>query len=161
MLGVVLGNGPSKHRYNYEGDFIIGCNIPGDDFSVDATVITDVEIVWVLKNNPELIQSPLIVSTIAWEKMKELKLPALNDVIDVFKPKDWYTSGHYAALYLTNIMNCDTIHVWGCDSYYVDDYTTTTDQYVINGGSVFYEQWRRCWNRIIKDNPGAEFVIKR
>ena len=72
MIGVVLGNGPSKDAYDRSGDFVLGCNIPSSEFSVDATVICDEEIVWVLKNDLTLIQIPVIISTKVYEKMKEI-----------------------------------------------------------------------------------------
>jgi hypothetical protein len=160
MIGVVLGNSTSKQRYNRSGDFVIGCNIPSEDYSIDATVIADVEFVWIIKNNPELVQCPLIVTTTVWEKMKELHLASLHDVVDVITPKNWYTSEHHAALYLTNTMSCDIVHVWGCNSYFTEDHLSLSDQYVISEMDL-YLKWKKCWNNVIKDSPETTFVIKR
>ena len=89
MLGVVLGNGPSKKAYDRTGDYVIACNIPSDDFSVDATVICDEEIAWILKNDLTLIQVPVIISTKVFEKLKEFKIEDYFTILHVFKPKDW------------------------------------------------------------------------
>jgi hypothetical protein len=51
MIGVVLGNGPSRAHYDRKGEIVLGCNIPNEQFSVDATVICDEEIAWILKND--------------------------------------------------------------------------------------------------------------
>lgn len=160
-VGVVLGNGPSREFFDFEGDCIIGCNIPGDGFSVDATVITDTEVVWVLKNNPELITCPIIASTNAYEKMKELKIDHLFDIPEVFRTRDWYTSGHYAAMYLTNIIKCDTVHIWGCDSYFGDTTESITDKHVAKSGGPFYRQWRQAWHDVFMSNPNVQFSIRK
>ena len=119
MIGVVLGNGPSKKEYDRSGDLVIGCNIPTKDFSVDATVICDEEIVWVLKNNLTLIDVPVIISTKVYEKMKELKIVDNFQVVNVFKPSDWHNAAHYAADRLIDL-GCTEIHIWGCDSIFED-----------------------------------------
>lgn len=161
LRGIVLGNGPSRENYDFTGDVVIGCNIPGDGFSVDATVITDVEIIWVIANNPELITCPLIVSTKAYEKMKELRITDQFEVLDVFKPLDWHTSGHYATLYLTKIIGCNKIDIWGCDSYFTNDASSVTDMHVKDKGGLFFKQWRSTWDRIFADNPQVKYTVKR
>jgi hypothetical protein len=108
MLGVVLGNGPSKRLYDRSGDFTLGCNIPGPEFSVDATVICDEEIIWILKNDPTVIDCPIIISNKAYEKLKELRLDNHFVIHHVFKVKEWYNTAHYAADYLAEF-GCDEI----------------------------------------------------
>lgn len=161
LKGAVLGNGPSRDNYDYSADVVIGCNIPGEGFSVDATVVADPEVVWLLKNNPELIASPLIVSTRAFEQMKELRIDDQFEVIDVFKPKDWYTSGHYATEYLINIIECATIDVWGCDSYFSADTSSITDKLIPKTGDLFTKQWRANWDRIIESHREVGISIRR
>lgn len=161
IRGAVLGNGPSRDLYDYSADVVIGCNIPGEGFSVDATIITDVEVVWVLKNNPELINCPLIVSNQAYQKMVELRIVDQFEVMERFPTKDWHTSGHYAALYLTKYMECGTIDIWGCDSYYKDDATSVTDKIVPKTGDIFYKQWRAAWDDIFAKNPTVKYSVKR
>lgn len=161
LKGAVLGNGPSRDLYDFSADIVIGCNIPGEGFSVDATIITDVEVVWVLKNNPELINCPLIVSLQAHEKMKELRIDDQFDILERFPTKDWHTSGHYAALYLTKYMECGTIDIWGCDSYFENDAASITDKIVPKTGGVFYKQWRSTWDDIFKARPDVRYTVKR
>ncbi len=160
LKGAVLGNGPSRDKYDYSADVVIGCNIPGEGFSVDATVIADTEVIWLLKNNPELICCPLILSTHAFEKLKELRIDDQFEVLDVFKPKDWHTSGHYAAQYLVDIIECSAVDIWGCDSYFVDQAVSTTDALIPKSGSLFFKQWRATWDRIFKSDA-VEFTVHR
>ena len=163
MIGVVLGNGPSKKAYDRTGDFVVGCNIPTDEFSVDATVICDVEIVWILKDNPSLIgTTPLIVSTNVFEKMKELRIVDDYIILNVFKPRDWYNSGHYAAQYLID-HGCDEIHVWGCDSIFESTVVSTTDELVEKkmDAERFLRHWRQVWMDIHAYNTHVRFIAVR
>jgi hypothetical protein len=163
MLGVILGNGPSREYYDRQGDFVLGCNIPGDEFSVDATVICDEEIVWILKSDPTLVDVPVIVSTKAWEKMKELRIDSLFTIHHVFKPKDWYNTAHYAAEFLAEY-GCNEVNVWGCDSIFKNDITSTTDKYVPKedtSGDRFTKQWRRIWNDIFDSYSTIKFNVIR
>jgi hypothetical protein len=162
MLGVVLGNGPSKEYFDRCGDYVIGCNIPGDNFSVDATVICDEEIIWVLKNNPELITCPVIISTKAYEKMKELRIDNHFDIHHVFDVKDWHNSAHYAAEFLLEF-GCDELNVWGCDSIFNDDITSSTDVYVKKdlNTQMFVKHWRKVWNDLFQRYPNANIKAMR
>jgi hypothetical protein len=162
MLGVVLGNGPSKQYFDRKGDYIVGCNIPGDEFSVDATVICDEEIVWVLKNDSSLITCPVIVSTKAYEKMKELRIDGNFYIHHVFETKDWYNSAHYAAEFLLGF-GCDELNVWGCDSIFTDDISSTTDVYVKKESDTmrFVKKWRGVWHDIFERYPTANIQAMR
>mgnify|MGYP000007490627 CR=1 FL=1 len=163
MIGVVLGNGPSKKMFNRVGDFVLGCNIPSQEFSVDATVICDEEIVWVLKNDFTLIQVPVIISTKVFEKMKELKIVEKFEILHVFKPKEWYNSAHYAAEYLIEY-GCSEVHVWGCDSIFENDTKSETSKYTVqttNADERFIKNWRRVWQEIHNSNGHIDFVVYR
>ena len=163
MLGIVLGNGPSKAAYNRSGDIIIGCNFPGDQFSVDATVVCDEEIVYILKNNPEAITCPMIISTKVFSKMKEYKIEDKYTILAVFIPQDWFNAAHYAANYLLSI-GCTQIDIWGCDSIFVDTTESTTDVLVPKedkNDMRFIRNWRKVWNEIFDDNPMTPFNVMK
>lgn len=160
MIGTVLGNGPSRSEFDRVGDYVIACNIPDKEFSVDATVICDIEIVWVLAADPFLVTVPLIISTNVFEKLKELKIVHHYDIIHVFKPKDWYNSAHYAAEFLIE-QGCDQINVWGCDAIFEDEISSVTDGYVSKDymdKSRFIKHWRWVWNDLFDREP-AKFRI--
>jgi hypothetical protein len=165
MIGVVLGNGPSKSSYDRTGDFVLGCNIPSIEFSVDATVICDEEIVWVLKNDLTLIQVPVIISNRVYEKMKELGIVDNFHIHHVFKPKDWHNAAHYAADYLME-HGCDEIHLWGCDTIFHDSVVSSTGDYTKQttvGDDRFLRNWRRVWDEKIKNGNqnNVHFVVFR
>lgn len=157
-VGVVLGNGTSRSKFDLKGDYILGCNIPNKEFKVDATVICDEEIVWILKENIKLINVPIIISNKAFEKMKELKILGGFNIIKVFQVKDWYSAAHYATEYLIEL-KYDDIHVWGCDSIFTDDISSTTDNYISKKdikNAKFISNWRRIWHDFIEKYPGIK-----
>lgn len=164
MHCAILGNGPSRHMYDSTAEFVVGCNIPNDDFKVDATVISDVEIVWILKENPELVKVPVIISTKVFEKMKELKIVSNYTVLMVFKPQDWHNSAHYAAHYLASEVKATTIDVWGCDSIVSleSDLTSDTDVFVPKPETHNYKlilNWNKVWQALIASYEDANFRI--
>ena len=163
MIGVILGNGPSKKAYDRSGDLVIGCNIPSKEYSVDATVICDEEIVWVLKNNLTLIDVPVIISSKVYEKMKELGIENNFQIVNVFKPRDWHNAAHYAANYLIHL-GCDELHIWGCDSIFQDDIESETSTHVNKhhtGDDRFIRNWRKVWAEKRMENPDINFVVYR
>lgn len=158
MIGVVLGNGPSQELYDKSGDLIVGCNIP--KHKVDLTVICDVEVVYLLKKDLTLIQVPVIISTMVYEKMKELRIVDSFDIRKVFKPKDWYNAAHYADDFLRE-QNCDEIHIWGCDSIFNDDVSSTTDKQIPKtmDSERFLRNWRKVWDKKFEDR--IQYIIHR
>lgn len=161
MQGAVIGNGPSR-KYFEDDSFenIIGCNIPNDDIVMDSTVISDTEIVWILKNSPELIQIPIIISTKVFEKLKEFKLDKHYQILSVFKPMEGFNSAHYATLKLIDY-GCTDIHIWGCDSIFSDVKETTTSAFIETDHESIeklYRTWRKTWEKITKAHPDINFV---
>lgn len=148
MKTAILGNGPSRTLYNEDNDFdiVIGCNIPWT--KVDATVICDIEIIDLLKKDFTLIQVPVIISTIVFERLKEFKMVDKFTILDVFKPKDWHNAAHYAADYLMT-KEVDEVHLYGCDSIFEEDISSVTDEVVEKNMNLdkFIRKWRKVWDK--------------
>lgn len=160
MKTAILGNGPSRILYdpNNDFDFVVGCNIPWT--KVDATVICDIEIVEILRTDFTLIQVPVIISTIVYEKMKEFRIEGNFTILDVFKPKDWHNSAHYAADYLMK-KEVKEIQVYGCDSIFEDDISSITDKTVKK--DMDFERFVRNWRKVWKDkiNNDMNFIVHK
>lgn len=148
MKAAILGNGPSRIHYNSDDiyDIVIGCNIPWA--TVDATIICDQEIVDILKKDLTLIQVPVIISNIVYERMKELRIVDEFTVLKVFKPKDWHNSALYAVDYLME-QQANEIHVYGCDSIFENDISSTTDKHLDKkmDSDMFLRHWRKEWHK--------------
>lgn len=164
MRGIVLGNGPSKIYYNFRDrteDIAIGCNISGKDYKVDKSVISDTEIVWVLKNYLNLVSVPIIISSIALDKMKELHIDHYYEVEHIFKLKEWYNAAHYATEYLI-AKGCDKIDIYGCDSIFEDTIASSTDEHVEKTTELqdkFLTHWREIWRNIFDSNRKVSFNV--
>lgn len=165
--GVIVGNGASKIIYknlpkSYQtGKFILGCNIPDADIYVDATVICDVEIIFILKNYLNLVSVPVILSTQAFSKMKELGIVRYFEILHVFNPKEWHNCGHYGAEYLINTDH-NQIEIFGCDSIFEDTIASSTDDYVPKENKThqgFIDNWRIVWKKMFVDYPDVKFNI--
>lgn len=160
MNGAVLGNGISRNMYSDNSDFdlVIGCNIPWT--KVDATVICDIEIIDLIKNDFTLIKVPVIISTVVFEKIKEFKIVDKFTILDVFKPKDWHNAAHYAVDYLMT-KNVDQIHLYGCDSILEDDISSITDDNVEKhmDSERFIRQWRKVWDKKFEND--LKFLVHK
>jgi len=160
MKTAILGNGPSRILYNSENDFdlVIGCNIPWT--KVDATILCDREIVDVIKNDFTLIQVPVIISNIVYERMKEFRIVESFTILDVFKPKEWHNAAHYAADYLMT-KEVEEIQIYGCDSIFENDLSSVTDEKIEKkmDSERFIRQWRKVWSKKFEND--IKFVIKR
>ena len=156
--GAVLGNGPSHVNYDGEADILIGCNVPPRQ--VDATIVTDIEVVRALHEGRIELPYPLIVSSQAFEKMKELTLESRHGIISVFRTRDWYSSAHYAAQHLIMI-GCKKISIWGCDSIFTDEVSSLTDRIVVPKPTPFVKQWRRCWTEMETNSTEVDFVFHK
>jgi hypothetical protein len=92
--------------------------------------------------------------------MKELRIVDSFDVKKVFKPKDWHNTGHYADDYLRE-QNCDEIHLWGCDSIFNDDISSSTDKHIPKtmNSDTFLRNWRKVWDKKFQDE--INYIIHR
>lgn len=168
MIGAVVGNGPSKHRFETRGhgayDYVLGCNIPG--IHVDATIILDEEIAHIIGINPSLIECPIIISKKARIVLEKYTSSYSKfDIIEEFNhdADSWLNAGHYAAMYLIGL-GCTKIDIWGCDSIFDNSIASSTDKLVKKEDTTdarFYKNWRKLWDGIFKNNSTVKFEIKQ
>lgn len=161
MIAALLCNGPSrvafKDRTGY--NYVMGCNIPWTD--VDATTMIDVSVArhYAMKENKTY---KVFLNDICWNCLKgfkesDMKLTdylASNNLLGgiVDEPKQFYSSGHVAALELIKL-GATKIDVYGCDSYFEDVIDSFTWQYVPSTASDKHKakqliEWRSNWASI-------------
>jgi len=53
------------------------------------------------------------------------------------------------------------VHIWGCDSLWSDDISSSTDTYIPSKGcnNSINELWRNQWDYLISQNPERTFFI--
>ena len=113
-----------------------------------------------LKNDFTLIQIPVIISTVVYEKMKEFRIVESFTILNVFKPKEWHNAAHYAADYLMT-KEVEEIQIYGCDSIFENDLSSVTDEKIEKkmDSDRFIRQWRKVWSKKFEND--IKFVIKR
>lgn len=158
MIGVVLGNGPSKSKFVRANDmYVIGCNTESP--VTDMTVILDEEVIMAFGSNTPV---NCILGVKAFEKAKELRVADGLRILKIVKPLENENAGHIAAKHLLD-MNFKEIEIWGCDSIFKDTIESSTDSIIPKHDTVgkrFYTKWREEWDKIIYRNQHAKITIK-
>lgn len=162
MKCAVLCNGPSKVLYQGRLDYnyVIGCNIPWTE--CDSTVVLDGLVIDTWNSKRQLITVPVHFGTEAWKRAKqldELFFSQYNKEIINVDPT-YHSSGHNA---VEIMIRCGykTIDVYGCDSWFKDDASSTTHSIVIRPEGPNYPLrikdrivgWRVRWEQLIESNP--------
>ena len=153
MKCAVLCNGDSRSlftapdRYNY----LIGCNIPWRQ--VNSTVIMDAGVLEKWE-----IPCAFYASDRAWRECR--KRDRFKDhLIEIFPARiDNPTSGH-AALQIVISLGATQIDIYGCDSWFSDDTSSYTHQWVDDRATDMSKQvriWRQRWDAIISSNPDVK-----
>jgi hypothetical protein len=75
-----------------------------------------------------------------------------------------FNCGHLATHYTANKLECDEIHMYGFDTMFAFDITSTTDVYMSSDRQVANTQrltnnWRPIWNNIFKEFSDKQFVL--
>ena len=160
-VGHVIGNGPSRDKFQKFdlNDFVIGCNLSRDEYSVDLTAVIDPGMIeYIMSNQIEL--PPLIVTQGVKRKINKSN----------WQPKVSYTfdqrakgnsSGHFATQYLID-RGYTHIHLWGCDSYFedtVESFTHTEAEFEQPVNQNNYKRWRNAWHEMFKQHSQIQFYI--
>ena len=167
MKVAVLGNGKSRFLFANpkEYDYIIGCNIPWTD--VDSTVIIDEKVVEFLYKNKEKhnYHQNTIFSRKSWTRVVELQAetyfsPMLNSIVEMSEGID--SSAHIALKYALTFDNVSSVHVYGCDSRWIDNISSRTHHYVNNkppNQAATVGLWISRCDDIIQGNKNVEIVF--
>lgn len=170
----LIGNGPSiKYFDNTEG-IRIGCNFSDAKYNCEWTMIADIKPIKKLYEGTNLPCPAVITERAAnFGKNKAVKLPPQRMTVHRVVPfihwpdvhhKWGMNSAQHAVVYALEEFDVDEINLWGCDSLWSSDITSTTDQIVhkdlefMNKTNVYFA-WRDYWNKIISDNNNITFKI--
>lgn len=174
-VGHVIGNGKSSSLYKPSKGLKITCNLP--PFAVDnvyTTCMVDFKMMkaiyegvvtvpgdWVLGARPKkwMEMKPAFYMKHA-RQIKEFYLHLPKYV----KNYTDFNCGHLATHYTANKLECDEIHMYGFDTMFAFDITSTTDVYMSSDRQVANTQrltnnWRPIWNNIFKEFSDKQFVL--
>ena len=169
----VIGNGPSWIYYKKSNidDFVIGCNITKVK-NPNATLLSDLRLCYKIREKVVSINCPAIVNEKVYKWITEdstgkesgIQIYSRYERPDGIEPLIM-SSGHYGVLWAID-NGYDTIHVWGCDSIYIDHMHSHTDEIVPSGTKRSIEKmnkvvmrWRREWHNIVDKNPEVNIIF--
>jgi hypothetical protein len=77
-----------------------------------------------------------------------------------------FNCGHMACHYIANKLKCDEVHMYGFDSLFEFDITSSSDMYLQSSRDTTNTQrltskWRPIWNGIFKEFSNTKFVLYR
>ena len=159
MRSALLCNGPSRVAFNSRlgYNYVIGCNIPWTE--VDSTVIYDIGVLQYLKDNG-IKPTPFWTTEHAWKKASsKYRDYVISDLLGILKTNPTGdSSGHMACRKLIEL-GYKEIDIYGCDSWWQNDTTSYTHQYV-DGNKESRDsnikRWRNMWETIIKSNQDVK-----
>lgn len=178
----ILGNGPSLSQFNRnewpDDHEFVGCNFSDPELRPDYTVIMDTKPIIKLFGGYKLsipaVISDRCIKYIEKEKSGWRKIPsdAINviDTIEMIHEKGWkypMNSGHHATLYAIKKHGNElkTIYLWGFDSFWSHDISSTSDVYFRNDTAPKLREpvvveWRKYWNNIMTEHAHINFIIR-
>ena len=180
----ILGNGPSLSLFNpshwlSEEHLIIGCNFSNPELNPKYTVIMDAKPMMKLYQGYKLT-IPAVISDrctkyVEKDKGGWRKLPTdtitVIDTIPMIHEKGRkfpMNSGHHATLYgiKQNIQTVKTVHLWGLDSFWTGDISSSSDVHFRGGirprlREPVAREWRVYWDEIFDMYPDIEFIIQK
>jgi hypothetical protein len=170
----VIGNGPSYKSFDESEGIRVGCNFAHKDLGLTWTMIADVKPVKKLYEGIEL-PCPAVLSerAHAFVAGKTLKLDekrlTIHKVVPFLRikqvhPKWGMNSAQHAVWYGIGEFQPTEVHLWGCDSLWTTDITSTTDA-IVHKDIVFmnnqhiYRTWRDLWSYIFKFHSNVNFYV--
>lgn len=162
MKAAVLCNGPSRISYTGRGDYnyVIGCNIPWT--LCDSAVVLDGLVIDTWYKNKQLITVPVHYGTEAWKRACFLDEQYFSiyykEVLNI--DPTYHSSGHIAVEAMIRY-GYKQIDVYGCDSWFNGDASSTTHSIVIRPEGPNYPLrikdrvtgWKIRWKQLFADNP--------
>lgn len=168
----ILGNGPSIKDFPLDIDGVrIGTNFSNVKFKPIWTFINDRDPFEKVITGEVKLDYPIVISTRVteksslYEKDKKYEHCTIQHVVDFIKYLDLHeTLGLNSAQMATHIavkqFKPIEVHIWGCDSLWSSDITSSTDSVlpkVKNPGIT--DLWRKQWDRLFSEYPKIEFIV--
>jgi hypothetical protein len=175
MIVAILGNGPSREDYYKLKEtrgysHVVSCNFPWTD--VDYNTIIDMKAAqgWidqVIQNkqiNPvRLFLSPNASKKFVAEGQSAFLQNWKQGDVEVRRRE---SSAHVAVKAAIQYLHATQIDIFGIDTFYTMDNTSTTWKYV-NGGTdgphraQQISDWRQNWHRLKEENPNVRMEMIR
>lgn len=181
----ILGNGPSIQLFDRsawpESDVFVGCNFSDTELRPHYTVMVDVRPMQQFRRGNESLRLKIpavlttrsydyITNNCGWDNVPSDSINVI-DIMDLMRDRNVskhlaMNSAQHACMYAAKQeVNHITIHLWGIDSFWSHDLTSTTDSIVrpeYRGSRVkpqIVRQWERYWRMVFDKCEDHQFMI--
>lgn len=153
----VIGNGYSQKYYNTQDSFTVTCNT-NTNTPHDVVSVIDHQPIDFWAQQQYTPQTPIWCSVKAQNSIQQHKIPA--DVECVHNSTVKYNNAQCVVLELLK-RGFTTIHIYGCDSIWSEDMTSTQDHLIPrpHRNRLLYVMWRDLWQQIFANNIQIDFYI--
>lgn len=166
----ILGNGLSINKFPLDTDGVrIGTNFSDAKLKPVWTFINDRVPLDKVLSKEVVLEYPIIISTRASEKSdlftKDYDKTIIKFIIDFIKyPELHPTLGLNSAQMATYVaikqFQPNEVHLWGCDSLWKDDISSSTDLIIPKAPNKgINELWVSQWGKLISEYPKISFYL--
>jgi len=168
----ILGNGPSIKHFPSDIDGVrIGTNFSDAKLKPVWTFINDRDPFEKVITGDVELDYPIVISTRVteksplYEKKPKYEHTTILYIIDFIKylnlhPRLGLNSAQMATHLAINLYLPAEVHIWGCDSLWSDDITSSTDSVLpkIKNPSIT-DLWRKQWDQLFSEHPKRQFIL--
>lgn len=172
----ILGNGSSISLFdrnsNNNDDVFVGCNFSSPELNPNYVSIIDMSAMVQISKGTECIFPAIVAERCAsYAEKNKLKNIEIIDVFPLIKIRKIdrhipMNSGQHATIYSIekNQEDVNDIHLWGFDSFWTDDISSSSDKIVVKNKTKINPRiariWHKYWNYIFsKKYPNKNFFI--
>lgn len=171
----IIGNGRSSSLYNPSKGLKITCNLPPFEVSnVYTTCMVDFKMMKAIEEGSVVVPGDWVLGfrPKKWMEMKPNFYMRYAPQIKEFYThlpkyvKDYtsFNCGHMATHYSASRLECDEIHMYGFDSIFSFDITSSSDLFLTSDREVNNTQrltalWRPIWEGLFKEFSNKQFVL--
>ena len=171
----VIGNGRSASLYEPAKGFKLTCNLPG--FSVDdvyTTCIVDFKMMKAIAEGSVTIPGEWVLGArpkAFCQGNPDFYLRHAGQVKEFFVDLPQYAGnytnfncGHMAVFYAIKRLAVDEINMYGFDSMFAQDLSSTTDFFLVSDRDPannlrLTNNWRPIWQSMFKEHPHVTFKV--
>ena len=175
----LLGNGPSITLFSHDictpSDILVGCNFSEDWLNPHFVSIIDLSTMRKIVDTDIVCRFPAVIADRCMDYAKDnaIKIESYQltilDTIPLKKIKSIgrhipMNSGQHGLLYaMEKNPEIRNIHIWGTDSFWTDDISSSSDQHIRKSDSRVNPRiariWKGYWDHIFTSNPDHRFYI--
>lgn len=172
----LIGNGKSAGLYlrsNPKGP-VMTCNLPPFAVQAFATAIVDFKMMRAIQKGEVIVPGDWVLGVrpkMHLEKNPSMYIKHSHQIREFYTTLPSYcpdytdlTCGHFAAHYMCTKMPMDTLHMYGFDSLFDFDLTSSTDSYLSSDRDAkntakLTKNWRNVWPHLFAEFKDINFVL--